>query len=144
MGVDIMNILQIGILIFTFIEFLNIMVLYFEPTFKYGNSVGVFKDYEGTPFQSYLVNWVAGTKLIFIMMGIVVLVLGSVEVQFWTCVVMVISIASFYFRLYPLIKKMDLDGRNEPAGYHKTLNLMIISFIVLFITVSVIGYIQFF
>ncbi len=139
-----MTIFQIGIAVFTFIEFLNIMILYFNPTFKYGNSVGVFKDYTGEPFQRYMVNWVAGTKLIFIMMGIVVLLLGSVQVQFWTCVVLVISITSFYFRLYPIIRSLDQDGKIEPVGYHKTLNYMIIAFLVMFIAVSVIGYIQYF
>lgn len=137
-----MNIFEIGILIFITIELLNITILYFEPTFKYGNSVGVFKDYTGTDFQKYMVNWVAGTKLIFVMMGVVVVILGQPLLQFFTCVVLVISIASFYFRLYPLIKKMDSEGKIKPSGYHKSLNLMILAFLAMFIVVSVIGYFQ--
>ena len=40
-----MNILEIGISVFVFIEFLNIIMLYFMPESKMGNGVGVFNDY---------------------------------------------------------------------------------------------------
>ena len=76
-----MNILQIGISVFVFIEFLNIMMLYFMPGSKMGNGVGVFNDYhtlneneDSKEFVGYLINWVAGAKLIFIMIGIVVVI----------------------------------------------------------------------
>ena len=69
-----MNILQIGILIFALIETGNILMLYFSPGSKMGNGVGVFNAWEDAqkddrmrPFVAYLVNWVAGAKLIFIM-----------------------------------------------------------------------------
>lgn len=134
-----MNILQIGIIVFTFIEFLNIMILYFNPTSTMGNGVGVFKDYSGTDFEKYMVNWVAGAKLIFIMLGIVIVIFGNHMTQLFTCLALIISIGSFYFRLNPLIKKMDAEDKISPKGYSKTLNYMILFFIIGFIVVFVLG-----
>jgi hypothetical protein len=45
---------------------------------------------------------------------------------------MIASIFSFYWRLYPIIKSLDADGRITPAGYSRTLGLMIAGFIGLF------------
>ena len=53
-------------------ETANVATLYFFPGSKYANGVGVFKAWEGSKqypeihkFVQYLVNWVAGTKLLF-------------------------------------------------------------------------------
>lgn len=141
-----MNILQIGISVFVFIECLNIIILYFYPNSKMGNGVGVFKDYqilskdeEVSDFVGYLVNWVAGAKLIFIMIGIVVVVFGNYNTQLFTVVALIISILSFYWKLFPTIKKLDQNGKIEPAGYYNTLNYMILAFIFGFLIVLVIS-----
>ena len=143
-----MNILQIGILIFVSIEFLNIATLYFMPSSRIGNGVGVFnaleksnQDEELKPFVGYLINWVAGTKLIFIMVGIVIIVFGNEKTQLYTVIAFIISILSFYWRLFPTIKKLDKLGQITPKGYSKTLNILIVSFIVMFIAVLVIYFI---
>lgn len=143
-----MNILQVGIIIFVLIEFLNIMTLYFRPDSKMGNGVGVFNAYhkaqdddEMKRFVSYLVNWVAGTKLIFIMLGIVIVIFGDYKTQVYSVTAFIISILSFYWRLYPTIKKADIGSEVTPKGYYKTLNYMIIGFVVIFavfITISMI------
>jgi len=127
-------ILQIGISVFVFIEFLNIIILYFYPTSTKGNGVGVFNSYynikeENKEFVTYLVNWVAGAKLIFIMVGIVVVIFGNYETQLFTVIAMIISISSFYWKLFPAIKRMDNKGDITPKGYAKTLNLMIVAFL---------------
>ncbi len=134
-----MNILQIGILIFVTIETLNILILYFMPDSKIGNGVGVFnaleeskKQVEISPFVGYLINWVAGTKLIFVLVGIVIVIFGNVETQLYTVIAFIISILSFYWRLFPTIKALDKQGQISPKGYSKTLNIMIISFLVMF------------
>ncbi len=141
-----MNILQIGILVFVFIEVLNVMVLYFNPTFKYGNGVGVFnvyheviKDKKYQDFINYMVFWVAGAKLIFIMIGLVVVFGGNYSTQLFTVIALILSILSFYYKLFPLIKKMDDSGNITPKGYYKTLGLMINSMIIGFITIFVIS-----
>ena len=137
-----MNILQIGILIFVSIEFLNIMTLYFMPSSRIGNGVGVFnaldkanQDENMKPFVSYLINWVAGTKLIFIMVGIVIIIFGNEMTQLYTVIAFILSILSFYWRLFPTIKKLDKAGKITPVGYSKSLNIMIISFILMFVIV---------
>ncbi|MBU1019597.1 MAG: hypothetical protein KJ847_00165 [Firmicutes bacterium] len=132
-----MNILEIGIGVFVFIEFLNIFVLYFMPESKMGNGVGVFDDYhrlnddhESNDFVGYLINWVAGAKLIFIMIGIVVIIFGNYHTQLFTVVALILSILSFYWRLFPTILKLDKAGKISPKGYSKTLNFMIMSFLI--------------
>ena len=137
-----MNILQIGILIFTIIEVGNIVMLYFKPDSRIGNGIGVFNAWEKSKqdseiheFAGYLVNWVAGTKLIFIMVAIVVIILGNPLTQLFTIIVLIISILSFFWRLYPTILRMDRRGEVTPKGYSKTLLIMITGFIVVYLVV---------
>ena len=141
-----MNILQIGILVFAIIETGNILMLYFMPGSRMGNGVGVFNawaeaqdDDKMRPFVTYLVNWVAGAKLIFIMMAIVVIIFGNYLTQLFTVVALILSILSFYWRLFPAIKKMDKDGEITPKGYSRTLGYMITGFIIGFLIVFIIG-----
>ena len=67
-----MSLLSIAILIFIIMESANVAILYFWPSSQMGNGVGVFNAFhnresdEQRLFTSYLVNWVAGVKLIFI------------------------------------------------------------------------------
>ena len=136
-----MNVLQVVIGIFVFIECLNIIILYTMPGSKIGNGVGVFDAFHKTQedeeiklFVGYLINWVAGAKLIFIMMGIVVIVFGDEQVQLFAVFALILSILSFYWRLFPTIKKLDTQSEISPKGYSKTLNIMILSFLVLFTT----------
>ena len=141
-----MNILQIGISVFVFIEFLNIMMLYFMPGSKMGNGVGVFNDYhtlneneDSKEFVGYLINWVAGAKLIFIMIGIVVVIFGNYNTQLYTVVALIISILSFYWRLFPTIKRLDHQEKISPKGYYKTLNYMILSFVIGFCVILIVS-----
>lgn len=121
-----MNILQIGILVFAVIESLNVLMLYRSPGMKMGNALGVFKawdraqeDEQMKSFVHYMASWVAGAKLIFILVGIVIIIWGNMETQLATCAALVISIASFFWRLYPAISKMDKKGQIDPKGYSK-------------------------
>lgn len=141
-----MNILQVGILIFIIIEVGNIMTLYFNPGSRIGNGVGVFNAWEKSKenhqvheFIKYLVYWIAGSKLIFIMIGIVVIILGNQMTQIFTVVALIISILSFYWRLFPMIIKMDINGDITPKGYSKTLGIMITTFVLGFSFILVIA-----
>lgn len=145
-----MNILQIGILIFSIIETLNILMLYFAPGMKQGNALGVFKAWDVAQqdemmksFAHYMAAWVAGAKLIFILLGVSIIIWGNIEIQLATTAAMALSIASFYWRLYPAIKKMDQQGQIDPKGYSKTLSWMIAVFIAGFTLVFVIGLFQY-
>ncbi len=138
-----MNILTIVIIGFLIMETANVATLYFFPGSKYANGVGVFKAWEGSKqypdihdFVKYLVNWVAGTKLIFIFLLIVILYSGNENILLLTTVALVASILSFYWRLFPLIRKMDRESQIEPKNYSTVLGLMILGFIIVFLAAT--------
>lgn len=104
-----------------------------------GNGLGVFNAWEKSKadpeihqFVRYLVNWVAGTKLIFIALLIVILFTAGESTQLLTMVAMIASISSFFWRLFPIVKALDKEGHITPPGYSKTLGFMIAGFIGLF------------
>ncbi len=66
-----MSAISIVTILFLILEMTNVLTLYFFPGSKYANAIGVFKAWEKSKadpeihdFVKYLVNWVAGTKLI--------------------------------------------------------------------------------
>lgn len=138
--------ISIGFLI---LEATNVVALYFFPGSKYANSVGIFKAWEKSKrdpdihnFVKYLVNWVAGTKLIFIMLLIVILYVADDQTLLFATMALVISIASFFWRLFPLIRKMDREGQINPKNYSAVLGWMIFAFILIFlagILISIVG-----
>ena len=87
--------------------------------------------------------WVAGAKLIFILVGAVVIIWGNIETQLATSAALVLSISSFFWRLYPAIRKMDKKGRIDPAGYSKILLAMIITFLSGFAVIFVVGLVRY-
>ena len=115
------------------------MMMYFLPDSKMGNGVGVFKAWEKSKtdpeihnFAKYMVNWVAGTKVIFILLLIVFLVWGDEKTLPFVGVAMTLSIATFFFRLFPIIKDMDQNGQIDPKGYSKTLRWIILGMVIVF------------
>ena len=141
-----MNILSTVIVGFLFLETINVVTLYFFPGSKYANAVGVFKAWEESKqhpdihnFVKYLVNWVAGTKLIFIFLLIVILYSANENTQLLTAIALVASILSFFWRLFPLIRKMDQNGQIEPKNYSTVLGLMIFGFIIIFLVATLLS-----
>ena len=141
-----MNILQIAILVFAVIELGNVLMLYFKPGTRLANGVGVFNAYERSKldptvhdFVKYLIWWVAGAKLIFILIAVVVIAWGSELVQILTVGALILSILSFFWRLLPMIRKMDKQGEITPKGYSKTLAAMICVFVLGFTAVLIIA-----
>ena len=125
---------------FLLLETANVLALYFAPDSKLANSVGVFKAWEnskGDPEQhnlvKYLVNWVAGTKLIFILLLVVILISADDQSLVLTGTALVISISSFFWRLFPLIRKMDQEDQIDPKNYSAVLGWMILAFILIFV-----------
>lgn len=139
-----MSILSIAILFFIIMESANVIILYFWPDSRLGNGVGVFNTFHNSEneeqklFVSYLVNWVAGIKLIFIFLLAVILVIGSEQVRMWAVVAMILSIATYFWRLHPAIKKLDAMGCITPKGYSRALGWMISGFLVMFIAALVV------
>ena len=141
-----MDALSIAIIIFVVLESANVILLYFAPGSKKGNGVGVFNAYKksrGYPeihaFIQYLVNWVAGTKLIFIFLLVVVLLTGTRTTKLFAVAALILSIATFYWRLYPAIRAMDKQDSISPKGYSKTLLIMITIFLLGFSAVVAIS-----
>lgn len=133
-----MDILSIAILIFIVMESANVAILYFWPGSRLGNGVGVFNAFHNSEneeqrlFASYLVNWVAGVKLIFIFLLAVILVTGTETVRIGAVVTMILSIATYFWRLHPTIQKLDAMGCITPKGYSKALGWMIAGFMIMF------------
>ena len=116
-----MDVLAIAMSIFVLLEASNVALLYFQPSSGLGNGVGVFNAYEKSKsdpeiheFVRYLVNWVAGTKLIFILLLVVIIVTGSDVTRTWSAIVLVLSIGTYFWRLHPIIKQMDMEKRITP------------------------------
>ena len=135
-----MNIIAIAIIGFILLEASNVVALYFFPGSKYANSVGVFKAWEKSKqdpeihaFVRYLVYWVAGTKLIFILLLIVILFTADEQTLILTGAALVLSIGSFFWRLFPLIRKMDREDQIEPKRYSVVLGWMFLAFILVFL-----------
>lgn len=141
-----MDLLSIAILVFIVMESANVAILYFWPGSRLGNGVGVFNAFsnpeseEQRLFSSYLVNWVAGVKLIFIFLLAVILAIGTEQVKLWAVVAMILSITTYFWRLHPTIKKLDAMGCITPKGYSKALGWMITGFLIMF-TLALIGHI---
>ena len=140
-----LNAITIVTIAFLIMEASNIITLYFFPGSKFANGVGVFKAWEKSKqdpelhdFVSYLVNWVAGTKLIIILLLIVILLTTRGQSLVFTGIAMAVSIASFFWRLFPLIRKMDRNDQIEPKNYSATLGWMISIFIASFLVAIVI------
>jgi len=134
-----MSVITIATIGFLILEATNVVALYFFPGSKYANAIGVFKAWEKSKadpeihnFVKYLVNWIAGTKLIFISLLIVILIVADDRTLVFTGIALVLSIASFFWRLFPLIRKMDRDDQIEPKNYSSALGWMISVFILVF------------
>lgn len=144
-----MRIIDISILIFVILESANVYVLYFAPDFKYGNGIAVFNHWQDSKqdedahlFAKYLVNWVAGTKLIFILLLFVVLFKANDVTKLWAVAATIAAIATYYWRLHPIIKALDSKGHITPKGYSKTLGHTIAGFLLMFSAALLVGTLQ--
>lgn len=52
--------------------------------------------------------------------------------KLWAVVAMILSIATYFWRLHPTIKKLDAMGCITPKGYSKALGWMIAGFMIMF------------
>lgn len=134
-----MDILSVAIIIFCTMEFGNILILYFMPNSKLGNGVAVFDSWRDPKkeesldlFAHYMSYWVVGVKLIFIFLLLVILFTGSELTKVWAVVAMILSITTYFWKLHPIIKKLDNMGKISPKGYSKVLGLMITGFLIMF------------
>lgn len=140
-----MTFIKAVISVFLLLELSNVLALYFAPGSKYANAVGIFTAWEKSKqypeihdFVKYLVYWVAGTKLIFLLLLAVIIIYADMNTQRMGLLALMIATLSFYWRLFPLIKKMDRNGQVEPKNYSMVLGLMIFIFIAMFAVAAII------
>ena len=142
-----MSLLLIVAIVFVLMEFSNVLVMYFRPGSTKANSVGIFNAWEKSKqdpeihnFVKYLINWVAGTKLIFLLLLTVIILFASPAVQFIGIIALVISISTFYWRLYPIIRSMDKEDQITPKNYSRTVAVMILVMIIVFSLALILQY----
>ncbi|OQY32568.1 MAG: hypothetical protein B6I38_04470 [Anaerolineaceae bacterium 4572_5.1] len=140
-----MTLINIVILGFILLELSNVLMLYFAPGSRNANAVGVFSAWEKSKqypeihdFVKYLVYWVAGAKLIFLLLLTVIIIFADSETQRMSLLALAIATLSFYWRLFPLIRKMDQNEQVEPKNYSVILGITIFVFIVVFLIAAVI------
>jgi len=133
------------ILGFMALELSNVFFLYFAPGSKMGNAVGVFTAWEKSKeypmihdFVKYLVYWVAGVKLIFILLLGIIVFYGNLNMQQLSLIALGLATLTFFWRLFPLIRKMDKNGQVEPKNYSITLGAMILGLVALFAVAAII------
>jgi hypothetical protein len=121
------------------LELSNVLALYFAPGTRYANAVGVFSAWEKSKqdpeihdFVKYLVYWVAGTKLIFLLLLVMIIIYADINTQRMSLIALIVATLSFYWRLFPLIRRMDKNGQIEPKNYSIVLGIMIFVFITVF------------
>ena len=134
------------ICVFILVELSNVLALYFAPGTKYANAVGVFSAWEKTKqypeihdFVKYLVYWVAGAKLMFLLLLATIVIWANWDAQRMSLVALAVATLSFYWRLFPLIKKMDKSGQIQPQNYSAVLGIMILVFIAVFAITAVVS-----
>jgi hypothetical protein len=135
-----MTLAQIVIIVFILLELSNVLALYFAPGSKYANAVGIFNAWEKSKqdpeihdFVKYLVSWVAGAKLIFLLLLTVILLFADLDTQRTSLLALALATGSFFWRLFPLIRKMDKTGQIAPKNYSAILGIMIFTFIIVFL-----------
>ena len=136
---------KIVILAFIALELSNVLALYFAPGSKKANAVGVFSAWEKSRqdpevhvFIKYLVNWVAGTKLIFLLLLGVIVLFGDLNLQKLSLAALGLATLTFYWRLFPLIRRMDRQGQIKPRNYSLVLGSMILVFVIFFFLAALI------
>lgn len=141
-----MSLLTWAVALFGLLELTNVAVLYFAPGSRKANGVGVFTAWEKSKSDpdvhqlvSYLVAWVAGTKLIFLALLAVVMVTGTDQTRIAAAAVLALSIAVFFWRMFPMARRMDAAGQMVPAGYSRLLGGMIALMVVVFAVSAVLA-----
>jgi hypothetical protein len=127
-----MVVLTGAMVLFATLELMNVAALYLMPGSRKANGVGVFAAWERSKADPevhslvrYLVLWVAGTKLIFLALLAVIIVMGSDEAKTAASAVLAVSIAVFFWRMFPLARRIDAAGQMLPTGYSRVLGVMI-------------------
>ena len=127
-----MKTLQVTLLVFALIETLNMLELYFLQNNCKFNGACIFSGWEKSKadpevhaLMRYLINWLAGVKMIVIALVLVLVFTAPESTLLAATVALIITIASFYWRLYPALRKADKAGQLNPHRHSKRLSFML-------------------
>jgi hypothetical protein len=145
-----MNAIQVTLLVIVAVEFLSVLELYFMQDRCIFNGIAMFKVCEAARqdpdlfglvryltnwvarqdpdlfgLVRYLTNWVAGMKLIVIGLVAVIVFTAPDQTILLAALTMVITVASFFWRMFPAVRFFDKMGQIEPKGRSNVLGLMV-------------------
>ena len=127
-----MNTLQTILIIFVIVELMNVLELYYFRERCMFNNVALFECWERAKEDpqmyaliSYLMNWVAGVKLISIGLLLVIVFTTPQFSILIAAISMVLTISTFYWRMYPTLRKQDFRGNLDPKGRSLQLGVMV-------------------
>ena len=142
-------ILDVAIYLFVALELANVMLMYFKPDFRYGNSMSVFTAWERAQtdkqqklFVDYLVRWVANCKVIFIALLLMIALFASQSLKFWAVIATIVAMGLYFVTLHPIIKQLDAQGDIRPKGYSRTLAINILAFQAMFAAAALLHLLQ--
>jgi len=135
-----MTALQVSMLVIASIEGLSILELYFMQDRCMFNGAAMFSGWEISKevpevhgMVRYLINWVAGMKLIVVGLLAVLALTAPTQTLLCAGVILVLAIASFFWRMFPIIKNFDDHGFIQPKGRAKVLGMMVAGLEVLLV-----------
>ncbi len=127
-----MTALQVTLLVFALTESLSILELYFMQDRCMFNGVAMFSGWEISKevpevhgMVCYLVNWVAGMKLIVVGLLVVLALTAPTQTLLLVGLALFLAVASFFWRMFPLANKFDQFGFIRPKGRARTMGLMV-------------------
>jgi len=127
-----MNTLQVTLLVFVLIETLSMLELYFLQDKPMFNGVGIFSGWERSKADPevhmlvrYLVNWLAGMKMIVIGLVLVLVFMVPENTKLLGTIALAITVSSFYWRLNPMLHTADMAGQVMPRGHSRRLSMMV-------------------
>lgn len=127
-----MSAARLFLFVFVIIETLNMLELYFLKDDSVFNGVSIFSAWEKSrqypeihEFMVYLVNWLAGVKFLAVGLVLVIALTATQQVLVITSIVMIVGILTFYWRMYPTIRRFDIQGKLIPKGRSIILGLMV-------------------
>ncbi len=128
-----MKTIQIVLLVFVLVETLNMLELYFLQDNCKFNGACIFSGWEKSKADPevhallrYLVNWLAGVKMIVIGLLLVLIFTAPEQTLLLATIALILTTASYFWRMNPMLHAADKAGQVKPRGHAKRLSMMLI------------------
>jgi hypothetical protein len=127
-----MSTIQVALFVMVIVEALSVLELYFLQDTPIFNGVAIFSGWEISKevrevheLVRYLVNWVAGMKLIVVGLLLVLALTAPQQTLLYAGIALAAAVASFFWRMFPAICKLDREGCVNPFGRSRVLGWMV-------------------